>query len=80
LEFTPTNLQLALKSILPYVSTTAEIESALLTLCGAPSSGIFKLNFAPRLGSAPSNSMVTYEGGGGGGGVEPEVQVIDSTV
>jgi len=44
-----------------------------------PSSGTERSYFAPRVGSAPWNSMVTTFAGGGGG-VEPSVQVIEMTV
>jgi len=56
------------------------MESALLTLCAAPSSGIFKLKLDPCDGSAPSNSMVTYEGDEGGGVDTLSVQQIERTV
>jgi hypothetical protein len=50
----------------------------ILVATKEPSKGTERSYFAPRVGSAPWNSMVTTFGGGGG--VEPSVQVIEMTV
>lgn len=60
------------------VETRVEIERALLVGTTLPSSGTFKVYLAPKLGSAPSNSMLILCGGGGGG--EPLVQETEMTV